>query len=379
MCNFFPAKINAKEYKVYFQIKNKQYLPVNLSIENEMVVINNASETIQLNNIISRGDSMIVPFTVYESALVFKKVTNKKLKGYWVNYAKGNNYKIPFFGIKKKKVAKKNQELEKYVGRWEATFIYDKPTKLIGEFKIENNQLTGTFLSETGDFRYLQGCVEKKTLKLSCFDGSHAFLFTAKLKDDTLRGDFYSGTHYKTEWTAFKNEHATLRNADSLTYITNKSPISFSLKNTKGETINYSNQNPTNKITLIQIFGSWCPNCLDETNLLIELNEQFKDKIQIYGVGCEIEKTAEEKLIRLKKFQDNLQVPYDILIGGNASKNEATNVFPMLNQVMSFPTLIIIDSKGVVRKIHTGFSGPATGEHYVTFKKNLIDFIESLD
>ena len=36
----------------------------------------------------------------------------------------------------------------------------------------------------------------------------------------------------------------------------------------------------------------------------------------------------------------------------------------MLNRVYGFPTTIFIDRRGAVRKIHTGFSGPATGDHY---------------
>ncbi|MFD1553037.1 TlpA family protein disulfide reductase [Putridiphycobacter roseus] len=379
ICIILPTQIQAKSYKVYFQLKKNHYLPVDLNIDNNVFTINNAAEKIKLNHVISQGDSVIVSFNHYESSLIFHQITDKKLTGYWVNYAKSKNYKIPFYGVSKTKKTKINKDLNKYVGRWEATFNYDKPTKLIGEFKLEDNQLRGTFLSETGDYRYLQGDVEKQTLKLSCFDGSHAFLFTAKLKNDTLIGEFYSGNHYKTEWRAFKNENATLRNADSLTYITNKAPISFSLKNTAGKMVNYSNEDPTDKITLIQIFGSWCPNCLDETNLLLELNQEFQDKIQIYGIGFEIEKTEEEKLKRLERFKESIAIPYDILLGGDANKGEATKAFPMLNQIISFPTLIIIDSKGNVQKIHTGFSGPATGEHYITFKEDLYKFIATLD
>ena len=39
----------------------------------------------------------------------------------------------------------------------------------------------------------------------------------------------------------------------------------------------------------------------------------------------------------------------------------------MLKDIIGFPTTIIIDKKGDVRKIHTGFSGPGTGEHYIEF------------
>ena len=50
----------------------------------------------------------------------------------------------------------------------------------------------------------------------------------------------------------------------------------------------------------------------------------------------------------------------------------------MLNHVLAFPTLIFIDRKGDVRRIHTGFSGPGTGQHYVEFKKEFTALLDEL-
>ena len=50
----------------------------------------------------------------------------------------------------------------------------------------------------------------------------------------------------------------------------------------------------------------------------------------------------------------------------------------MLNHVLSYPTTIFIDKKGVVRKIHTGFNGPATGEKYTEFKTEFEGFVGEL-
>ncbi|PKP41219.1 MAG: TlpA family protein disulfide reductase, partial [Bacteroidetes bacterium HGW-Bacteroidetes-10] len=43
-----------------------------------------------------------------------------------------------------------------------------------------------------------------------------------------------------------------------------------------------------------------------------------------------------------------------------------------------FPTTIFIDKKGVVRRIHSGFSGPGTGIHYQNFVKEFTTFVEGL-
>jgi hypothetical protein len=51
----------------------------------------------------------------------------------------------------------------------------------------------------------------------------------------------------------------------------------------------------------------------------------------------------------------------------------------MLNKIISFPTTIIIDKKGIVRQIHTGFSGPGTGEYYNKFVEEFTRFMEKLE
>ena len=73
-----------------------------------------------------------------------------------------------------------------------------------------------------------------------------------------------------------------------------------------------------------------------------------------------------------------MQIPYEICYAGNASKEEASATFPMLNEIMSFPTSILVDENGKIRHIHTGFSGPATGKIYEDYKKEMREIIEQL-
>ena len=50
----------------------------------------------------------------------------------------------------------------------------------------------------------------------------------------------------------------------------------------------------------------------------------------------------------------------------------------MFNRILSYPTTVIVDKTGKVRKIHTGFNGPATGDKYAEFKKEFEDFVNVL-
>ena len=72
-----------------------------------------------------------------------------------------------------------------------------------------------------------------------------------------------------------------------------------------------------------------------------------------------------------------MNIPYDILWAGSSNKKEAAKTLPMLNAIISYPTMIFIDKNDKVRKIHTGFSGPATSE-YATFKTEFNQFVKEL-
>ena len=66
-------------------------------------------------------------------------------------------------------------------------------------------------------------------------------------------------------------------------------------------------------------------------------------------------------------MKEKLGVNYEVLIAGTTSQESKDAALPMLNKIMSFPTSIILDRQHKVRKIHTGFSGPGTGEYYENY------------
>ena len=72
-----------------------------------------------------------------------------------------------------------------------------------------------------------------------------------------------------------------------------------------------------------------------------------------------------------------MKVPYEILWAGSSNKKEAAKTLPMLNEIISYPTMIFIDKNDKVRKIHTGFNGPATSA-YADFKEEFNTFVKEL-
>jgi len=265
--------------------------------------------------------------------------------------------------------------VQNFRGRWEVQFEGEDPEAkmAVGEFKQQGSHITGTFLTLTGDYRYLEGDVSGNRFFLSCFDGSHAFLFNAMLQPDgTLTGNYYSGQHWHDTWTARRNENAKLVNGDSLTFLkAGFDQLSFTFPDADSILVSLSDKKFQNKIVIVQIMGTWCPNCMDETAFLAPYYKKNKnDGIEI--IGLDFERTDDFKKVKqnLSRLKKRFDIEYTLLYAGSTDPELRSKKLPMLNRILAFPTTIFIDRNKNVRRIHTGFSGPATGEHYEKWKSD---------
>jgi hypothetical protein len=80
----------------------------------------------------------------------------------------------------------------------------------------------------------------------------------------------------------------------------------------------------------------------------------------------------------LTSLKNRLGIEYEILFAGTTSKESVAKALPALNGIASFPTTIFIGRNGNVRKIHSGFSGPATGKFYEEFKTEFNAIVNQL-
>jgi len=268
-------------------------------------------------------------------------------------------------------------------GRWETMFTdaNGKLTEAVGELDQQGSRVLGTFLTPTGDYRYLEGSVSGRQLLLSTFDGAHAFAFSAGLNDqDELEGGFWSGTKSYETWLAKRNFDAQLPDAYELTYLKKGyDRLAFSFPNLDGQPVSLNDERFKNKVVLVTLSGTWCPNCADEVAFLSGYYRQNQDRgleiiTLLYEHFDEFELAAQQgKLLR-----DEYAIDYTLLVAGVSDKTLAAETLPMLNHVLAFPTMIFIDRNGAVRRIHTGFSGPGTGAYYQQFVTGFNELMEQL-
>ncbi len=329
-------------------------------------------------------DTFNVFFPEYATYL-HVEVRGGVMQGEWIVTTK-DNYRIPFYahaGRNYRFTTLNQKPAADLSGSWAALFGLEEetPQKAIGEFRQEGNHLQGTFRTETGDYRFLEGTIQGRRFWLSAFDGAHAFLFSGSLQPDgSLQGEFRSGTHYRTLWKAWRDSTFQLADPDSLTTLKPNAPrIAFDLITPEGKRLTFPGPAFDGKIKIFTIMGTWCPNCLDEVRFLADFlaqNPEWAEQMRIVGFAFERVKpeTVNTHLLTYKK---RLGLPFDIVYAGKADKKAAEEVFPALSRVVAFPTMIILDKQNRIRSIHTGFDGPATSK-YADFQAKFAALIQQM-
>jgi thiol-disulfide isomerase/thioredoxin len=381
-----PKKVELKEglWRGVIELQGQQ-LPFNFEVVKDStglkVYLKNGEEKLLQDEISIEGDTVKIVMFIFDIELR-AKINENSLQGFYVkNYDK--EFKLPFsatlgddFRFVKSAPANKDFSGTYALNFKSETGVYPS----VAIFKQELNHVTGTFLTPTGDYRYLEGNVVDDQLLLSTFDGNHAFLFTARMMGDSIQGDFYSGNVSHETWKGVKNENAIMPDAESLTFLKpGFGKLDFSFPDLNGTNITSLDERFRNKVLILQIFGTWCPNCMDETKFLASWYKENKDRgVEILGLAYERKDDFTYASERVKKMKEKLNVAYDFVIAGTNDKDKASQTLPALNRVLAFPTTIFIGKDGKVKRIHTGFTGPGTGIYYEQFKERFNQTVNEL-
>ena len=370
-----------QEIPFLFEVKPEAGQPVVYLINQGL----NGEERLRCDDIKSAGDSTTIRLHAFDAALVVRADGADKLKGIWVKYDAKKSYRVPVTATagtqERFAAAKSTEKTGSFGGTWRATFSDESGTSYpaTGVFAQQGDRLTGTFLTTTGDYRYLSGRVDGQDLRLSTFDGTHAYLFkahngppepidiTKEYAPNTLFGEYYSGKLGHETWTAVPDPKATLPDADTLAYLKKgQSRLDFKFPNViGGGSISPTDPKYRGKVVVLQILGTWCPNCMDETNFLAPWYDKNKARgVEIIGLGYERSPDYAVSAAKLRSMRERFGMHYDVAFAGVSSTDSVARSLPQLAKFLAFPTTIFLDKKGNVRKIHTGYSGPGTGKYY---------------
>jgi thiol-disulfide isomerase/thioredoxin len=376
--NIFHAQNFLKSgiYRGLIQANDSIQIPfnaeVNLNKDSLFFTIINGSEKLTSSIALSNHDTAIIPMFVFDADLKLYRGKNNQVEGIMIkNYVKDYTMPLTLIYGEKERFKESKPALVNLSGKYAVTFNNNGSlSQAIGLFEQTNNLLYGTFLTETGDYRFLEGKVFDSSFVLSAFDGEHAYLFRGKLgKNKRIKGEFFSG---KTGYRSFSgtfDPNAKLRDPYALTYLKEGyETFEIEFPDLNGNKVSLNDERFKNKAVVIQILGTWCPNCMDETEFLSNWYNKRKIRdIEIVGLAFEAKNDFDYAAKRLNIFKKKYNIKYEILFCGLSGTKSASEALPMLNKVMSFPTTIFLNKKHQLVKIHTGFNGPGTGKYYEEF------------
>ena len=371
----FSEQLNSVDYVGKLEVDKDKYLPFNFSVINDStLVVKNSSEIVEFSIEYLR-DSIFINSKVFEG-YIKGVLADDKIDGVFV--IESLDRVVPFNSYKSTKRFDIDFEENKKLitNTWKFTFNPEKDNTSysVGLFNsIGQNEIGATFRTNTGDYGFMHGGYKDGNIVLSTFNGSRAYLLDAELSNDSIKGVMYAGTHSKTMIEGVLDNDFELADEYSLTTLKNNSQkFDFSYENTVGKLISIDDDFYDGKSMVIQFMGSWCPNCLDESKFYVDyIKENDLKDIEFVALAFEYAKTKGRALKSILKLKNELKINYPILLVqyGSSDKEKALEKFPMLNNIISYPTTIFLDRNKQVIKIHTGFNGPATGEKYIEFKK----------
>lgn len=338
-----------------------------------------------------QGDEVLLRFDPYDAEIRARlDASGTRLEGTWTKQSAGRTVSLPFVA----EAVQDEAPLEPpapatrgmpgpFAGRWAVDFSSsDDPAVAVLECGPANDPwIEGTFLTTLGDYRYLDGRWDAQGFTLACFDGAHAFLFRARLGEDgALAGDFWSSDTWHETWTAVRDDDAALPDAFGLTQAVDGVELgSLAFPDLQGELRRLDAPAYAGKARIVQLFGTWCPNCNDEAPFLAELDRRYREKgLSILGLAFELDDDHAYAAQRVKTYAQRFGLDYPILIAGTSDKQAASQAFPLVDRVRAFPTTLFLDATNRVRAVHTGWSGPATGKEHERLVREVERLVEQL-
>ncbi|MDX1389443.1 MAG: TlpA disulfide reductase family protein [Acidobacteriota bacterium] len=348
-------------------------------------LIINGFERILVEDVVFDGGELVISFPHYDSEI--RARLDYSLFGEWSKRTGAGWSKLPFNAeldaptVRFSPSVTLHGDPDAITGRWAVDFSEDdNPAVAIFESPSPGT-VHGTFLTTTGDYRYLAGDWDGERLRLSCFDGAHAFLFDATLgASGDLTGDFWSRDTWHETWTARLDPEAELPDGFELTRWTGEVSLDdLAFPDIDGNLRSLSDPDLHGKVTILEIFGTWCPNCNDASKTMVGLHRRYRGRgLAIVGLAFEVTGDHERDAAQVRLYAERHRVDYPLLLAGLSDKSQASTAFPAIDRVRAYPTFVFLDATGEVRAVYSGFSGPATGEAHRRLVKSFETLIDRL-
>ncbi len=253
-------------------------------------------------------------------------------------------------------------------------------------FRQQGSRVQGTIIPLSGDWGDMTGSFENNQLTLNRFDGINCRVFEATLTPQGALEGFVDFGLFDPKRKVVaerltadnKSLVANLPDPENYTRMSNPAePFRFSFPDFDGKIVSSTDERFKNKVVAVTITGSWCPNCYDENPVLQEFYERYREQgLEIVALAFEYTGDAARDTEQVRVFAKHLGITYPMLYAGGIE--EAQSKLSQLVNFGAYPTTIYIGRDGLVKRIHAGFEGKATGERFIRLKADMEELIKEL-
>jgi thiol-disulfide isomerase/thioredoxin len=250
------------------------------------------------------------------------------------------------------------------------------------QFLVRQNgpEIKASILRIDGDTGTLAGTWRDGKFTLSHFSGARPALLIVTPQAD---GSLHLVMNANTEYTALRPGTAR---AKGLSPPTDPSlhtgvkdpaqPFQFSFRDLNGKVISNADARFRNKVVVVNILGSWCPNCHDEAPFLEEMYKKYRAKgVEIVALDFEDAEQLQDPS-RMRAFSKRYGIDYTVLVAGGTQ--EINQKLPQLRNFNAWPTTFFLGRDGRVAYVHAGFPSSASGQKYTEAKQEFEDTVERL-
>jgi thiol-disulfide isomerase/thioredoxin len=242
-------------------------------------------------------------------------------------------------------------------------------------------EVTAAILRVDGDTGALSGTYRNGKFIVSHFSGARPLVLELTPQKD---GSLEIVRNRTDKMVAVKDTEAKLKGVAEPTDPSRHSsvkdptePFKFAFPDITGKIVTNKDERFRNKVVIVGIGGSWCPNCHDEAPFLSELYTKYHDKgLEIVELSFEEEAQKAKGFPRLLAFNKRYGVNYTVLLAGDQA--DVQDKVPQIHNLNSFPTTIFIGRDGLVRSVHAGFAGAVSGVFHNTAKEEITANVERL-
>jgi thiol-disulfide isomerase/thioredoxin len=226
--------------------------------------------------------------------------------------------------------------------------------------KQSGPDVSAAILRVDGDTGALTGSYRDGKFVLSHFDGSRpALMEITAAKDGTLEIR-QNGSNRDGALTAYRPDVARGKGlpepANYTAHTTMRDPnekFTFSLPDVNGKILSNEDSKFKGKVLLAIVTGTWCPNCHDEAQYLVQLYKKYRDKgLEIVALDFE-EPEQQDDLARVHAFVKQYGVEYTYLIAGPAEMWEKVPQAVDLNTWPAPFQGIHVDARAAARRTRT--------------------------